>query len=92
MSKIPTAQRNHKIKLMLHLNNELETQIKYVTTCSSDRFYALNVRETFNLPEGLAHEGIVHVFCATANFWCYYMTVGRREKDCSLLCDHLTGG
>jgi len=86
------GDRSHTIRLTMYLPNELETRTVFLQTSPERKFYALNVKDTFNLANGRAFTGIVHLFCPTANFWSYYMTMGRAGADASLLCDHFTGG
>lgn len=93
MAKAMGAEdRRHKIRLTMCLPNDDETRTVFLSTSPEQRFYALNVRDTFHLADGRTYRGIVHLFCPTANFWSYYMTVGRNGQDSSLLCDHFTGG
>jgi hypothetical protein len=87
-----SEDRSHTIRLTMYLPNELETRTVFLHTSPERKFYALNVRDTFNLAAARASTGIVHLFCPTANFWSCYMTVGRAGADASLLCDHFTGG
>lgn len=93
MSKATGAgDRCHKIRLTMYLPNDVETRTVFLTTSPGQRFYALNVRDTFHLADGRAYTGIVHLFCPTANFWSCYMTLGTDGRDSSLFCDHFTGG
>ena len=82
----------HKIKISLFLDGETEASVKYITTSAKEMFYAINVREFFNLEHDKSYKGVVHIFSGTANFWGYYMTVGRSQNDFSVMCDHLSGG
>jgi hypothetical protein len=82
----------HKLKISLHLNNDQEAKVRFLTTSLEDNFYALNVSELFGLEPGKTHVGTLQLFCATANFWTYYMNVGKSETDRSLSCDHFSGG
>lgn len=83
---------DHKLKISLHLHNEVETLVKHVTIPSKAKFNIVNIRELFDLKEKKHYTGLVHIFSGTANFWCYIMIMGKNKDDISLMCEHFGGG